>query len=162
MAGEDIFIVPSVAGLWNYGAMRRIVIQIVLNAVALWIASWILPGMHIASASVVGSNLGGPSGTGETINTVLGYLFIGLVFGVVNALVKPIVKLLSLPVTILTLGLFTIVINAAMLWLTAWLSTYTPVHFTIDDFFWTAILAALIISVVSMLTSNVGKSASRR
>ncbi|ALO65506.1 hypothetical protein AS189_02115 [Arthrobacter alpinus] len=142
--------------------MRRIVIQIVLNAVALWIASWILPGMNIASTSVVNSNLGGPSGTAETLNTALGYLFIGLVFGVVNALVKPIVKLLSLPVTILTLGLFTIVINAAMLWLTAWVSTYTPVHFTIDDFFWTAILAALIISVVSMLTSNLGKSTSRR
>ncbi|MHA7176500.1 phage holin family protein [Arthrobacter sp. Sr24] len=142
--------------------MRRILVQVVLNAVALWIASWVLPGMAIASTSVLDSNLGGPSGTADTVNTALGYLFIGLVFGVVNALVKPIVKLLSLPVTILTLGLFTIVINAAMLSLTAWLSTYTPVQFTIDSFFWTAILASLIISVVSLLTGNLGNSKSRR
>lgn len=75
---------------------------------------------------------------------------------------KPLVKLLTLPVTILTLGLFTIVINAAMLWLTAWASSYTPIQFTIDDFFWTAILAALIISLVSMVTGNLGRSTSRR
>lgn len=87
----------------------------------------------------------------DTVGIVLAYLFIGLIFGVVNAVVRPLVKLLSLPVTILTLGLFTIVINAAMLYLTAWLSSFTPVHLTIDSFFWTAILASIIISVVSLV-----------
>ncbi|MHA7305576.1 phage holin family protein [Arthrobacter sp. TMN-49] len=133
--------------------MRNFVIQVGINAVALWIAGWILPGMHIAASS--------SAGTETTFNTILAYLFVGLIFGVVNALVKPIVKLLSLPVTILTLGLFTIVINAAMLWLTAWLSTYSPVQFTIDEFFWTAILAALIISLVSMLAGGLTKTADR-
>ncbi|MDJ0311985.1 phage holin family protein [Arthrobacter sp. H35-D1] len=142
--------------------MRRFVIHIVINALALWLASWVLPGLQIASTSIVGSDVAGVGGTANTINVVLAYLFIGLVFGLVNAVVKPIVKLLSLPVTILTLGLFTIIINAAMLWLTAWVSTFTPIQFTIDDFFWTAILAALIISFVSMLTSTLGKSTSRR
>ncbi len=89
----------------------------------------------------------------DTLSIVLGYLFIGLIFGVVNAVVKPIVSLLSLPITILTLGLFTVVINAGMLYLTSWISSYTPVHFTIDTFFWTAVLAALIISAVSLLAS---------
>ena len=83
--------------------------------------------MNIASTTIVGNDVAGADGSANAINTVLAYLFIGLIFGVVNALVKPMVKLLSLPVTILTLGLFTIVINAAMLWLTAWLSSYTPV-----------------------------------
>lgn len=142
--------------------MLRIVLRIVVNAVALWVASWVLPGMHIASTSIVGTDVAGSEGTANTINTILAYLFVGLVFGVVNALVKPIVKLLSLPVTILTLGLFTIVVNAAMLWLTAWVSTFTPVQFTIDDFFWTAILAAVIISVVSMIAGSFGKSSARR
>ena len=142
--------------------MRRFVIHIVINALALWLASWVLPGLQIASTSIVGSDVAGVGGTANTINVVLAYLFIGLVFGLVNAVVKPIVKLLSLPVTILTLGLSTIIINAAMLWLTAWVSTFTPIQFTIDDFFWTAILAALIISFVSMLTSTLGKSTSRR
>lgn len=142
--------------------MSRLVIHIVINALALWLASWILPGLQIASTAIVGSDVAGVGGTANTINVVLAYLFIGLVFGLVNAIVKPIVKLLSLPVTILTLGLFTIIINAAMLWLTAWVSTFTPIQFTIDDFFWTAILAALIISFVSMLTSTLGKSSARR
>lgn len=149
---------PSV---WNYGYMGRIIIQVVVNALALWVASWILPGFHIAPASVVGEGIAGSGGTADTVNTVLAYLFIGLVFGIVNALVKPIVKLLSLPVTILTLGLFTVVINAAMLWLTAWASSFTPIRFTIDEFFWTAILAALIISIVSMIAGSLGRTGSR-
>ncbi len=142
--------------------MGRFVIQVVINAFALWVASWVLPGMIIAPTAIVGGDVGGSANSTETINTVLAYLFIGLVFGVVNALVKPIVKLLSLPVTILTLGLFTIVINAAMLWLTAWASSYTPIQLTIDDFFWTAILAALIISIVSLVAGNLTRSNSRR
>lgn len=141
--------------------MGRIIIQVVINALALWVASWILPGLNIAPVSVVGETVAGSGGTANTINTVLAYLFIGLVFGILNALVKPIVKLLSLPVTILTLGLFTVVINAGMLWLTAWASSFTPIRFTIDDFFWTAILAALIISIVSMIAGGLSRSSSR-
>ena len=60
---------------------------------------------------------------------------------------------MSLPITILTLGLFTVVINAGMLYLTSWISSYTTVHFTIDTFFWTAVFAALIISAVSLVAS---------
>jgi putative membrane protein len=74
---------------------------------------------------------------------------------VVNAFVRPLVSFLSLPITILTLGLFTIVINAAMLYLTSWLSSYTPVHFTIDSFFWTAVLAAIIITLISLVAGRV-------
>jgi len=121
----------------------RLILRIIVNALALWVAGWILPGISLTGPETVGGN--------ETLATILAYLFIGLIFGLVNAVVRPIVKILSLPVTILTLGLFTIIINAAMLMLTAWISSYTPIHFTVDSFFWTAILAALIISVVSML-----------
>lgn len=149
-------------GLWNYGPMRRFVIQVVINAFALWVASWVLPGMNIAPTAIVDGNLRGSANSADTINTVLAYLFIGLVFGVVNALVKPIVTLLSLPVTILTLGLFTVIINAAMLWLTAWASSHTPIQLTIDHFFWTAILAALIISIVSLIAGGLTRSSSRR
>ncbi|ABY22377.1 hypothetical membrane protein [Renibacterium salmoninarum ATCC 33209] len=91
----------------------------------------------------------------NTFASVLAFLFIGLIFGIVNALIKPLVKLVSWTVTFLTLGLFTVIINAAMLWLTSWLSSFRPVHFTIDSFFWTAIWAALIISVLSMIGSGV-------
>jgi len=135
--------------------MRSLFVRVIVNALALWIASWILPGLDISTSATTGAvaNSGVTQGT-DTIGIILAYLFIGLIFGLVNALVKPLVSLLSLPLTILTLGLFTIVINAAMLYLTSWLSAYTPVHFTIDSFFWTAVLAAIIITLVSLVAGR--------
>ena len=135
--------------------MRSLLVRVIVNALALWIASWILPGMDISTSATTGAvaNSGVTQGT-DAIGIVLAYLFIGLIFGIVNALVKPLVSLLSLPLTILTLGLFTVIINAAMLYLTSWLSSYTPVHFTIDSFFWTAVLAAVIITVVSLVAGR--------
>lgn len=121
--------------------MRSFIIRVIINALALAIACWILTGLDISTA-----------GNGA-LGVTLGYLFVGLIFGLVNAFVKPIISLLSLPITILTLGLFTVVINAGMLYLTSWISSYTTVHFTIDTFFWTAVFAALIISAVSLVAS---------
>ncbi|GAB2730369.1 phage holin family protein [Arthrobacter bambusae] len=134
--------------------MGSFIVRVLINGLALWVASWILPGMDISTSATTNavSNAGVTQGS-DTLGVVLAYLFIGLIFGIVNAFVRPLVKLLSLPITILTLGLFTIVINAAMLSLTAWLSSYTPVHLTIDRFFWTAVLAAIIISLISMVAS---------
>ena len=103
--------------------MRSFIVRVIINGLALAIACWILTGLDITT-----------QGNGM-IAIVLGYLFIGLIFGLVNAFVKPIVSLLSLPITILTLGLFTVVINAGMLYLTSWISSYTTVHFTIDIVF---------------------------
>lgn len=136
--------------------MRSFILRVLINGLALWIASWILPGLDISTSATTEAvaNSGVTQGT-ETIGIILAYLFIGLIFGVVNAFVRPLVSFLSLPITILTLGLFTIVINAAMLYLTSWLSSYTPVHFSIDSFFWTAVLAAIIITVISLVAGRV-------
>lgn len=133
--------------------MGSFLIRVIVNALALWAANWLLPGMDISSEAATDVALGSHAG-----GLVIAYLFIGLIFGLVNALVRPIVKLLTLPLTILTLGLFTIVINGFMLWLTAWLSSYTPVHLTIDHFFWTAVLGAIIISIVSLIASALVRS----
>ncbi|MBD8042527.1 phage holin family protein [Arthrobacter sp. Sa2BUA2] len=125
----------------------RLLLRIIINALALWVASWILPGITLGED--------GTSATGNpTLDVVLAYLFVGLIFGVVNAFVRPIVRLLALPLTILTLGLFTIIINAGMLMLTAWLSSFTPVRFEVDSFFWTAILGSIIISLISMVAGS--------
>ncbi|GAP55025.1 phage holin family protein [Arthrobacter sp. 92] len=136
--------------------MLSFIVRVVINGLALWIANWILPGLDITTTAATDAvaKSGVTQGV-DPLGIVLAYLFIGLIFGLVNALVKPIVSLLSLPITILTLGLFTIVINAAMLYLTAWLSSYTPVHFTIDSFFWTAVLAAIIITVISLVAGRI-------
>ncbi|WP_211877391.1 phage holin family protein [Pseudarthrobacter albicanus] len=136
--------------------MRSFILRVIINGLALWIATWILHGhldISTSATSAAVAKSGVTQGT-ETIGIILAYLFIGLIFGVVNALVKPLVSLLSLPLTILTLGLFTIVINAAMLYLTSWLSSYTPVHFTIYSFFWTAVFAAIIITVISLVAGR--------
>src|SRR5579859_5794397 len=130
--------------------MMRFFLRVVVNAFALWVAAWILPGLQINStAAASAAAKAGAGKTSDVVGIVLAFLFIGLIFGLVNALVRPIVELLSLPVTCLTLGLFALVINAAMLALTAWLSGYTPIHLTIDSFFWTAVLGAIIVSIVS-------------
>ena len=121
-------------------------LRVLVNALAIWVAAWILPGMELTADPSVVSAVGG-----ETTASILAYLFIGAVFGVVNAVVRPVLSILSLPITCLTLGLFAIVVNAAMLWLTSWLSSFTPLRLEIDEFFWTAVLATLIIGVVSLL-----------
>ncbi|MGN7251105.1 MULTISPECIES: phage holin family protein [unclassified Arthrobacter] len=136
--------------------MRSFIMRVIINGLALWIASWLLPGLDISTTATTEAvaKTGVNQGT-DAAGIVLAYLFIGLIFGLVNAFVRPIVSFLSLPITILTLGLFTVVINAAMLYLTSWISGYTPVHFTIDSFFWTALLAAIIITVISLVADRV-------
>lgn len=121
-------------------------IRVIVNALALAAAVWIVGGIDITSL-----------GEG-TPSLLLSYLIIGLIFGIINALVRPIVAMFSLPITCLTLGLFTVIINALMLMLTSWVSQFTPVTLTIESFWWDAILGTLIISVVSaVLGLFVGK-----
>lgn len=123
------------------GLMIAFIFRVVINALALAAAAWIIPGITVSAA---------PS-SDQTLGTVLAYLVVGLVFGLVNAVVRPVVSLLSMPITCLTLGLFTLVINAAMLMLTSWLTQYLPMGLNVDTFFWDAVLGALIISIISAL-----------
>ncbi|WP_404817110.1 phage holin family protein [Streptomyces thermolineatus] len=114
--------------------MKTFTFQTVANAVAIAVAAWLVGGIEL---------------TGDgTWDTVLTLILVALLFGLVNWLVKPVVSLLSLPLFILTLGLFTLVVNALMLWLTSWLSDQTGLTFHVDGF-WAAFWGALIVSVVS-------------
>jgi len=115
------------------------VLRVLINGVAIWLATLILSGLEI---------VGGDS-SWETAAIIL---LIALVFGLVNAIVKPIVAFISIPLYILTLGLFTLVVNALMLMLTAWLTELTSWGLRIDNF-GTAVLGGLIISVVSFVLS---------
>ena len=117
------------------------VVRVVINGVAIWLATLVLPGLSIV-------------GTGSTLQTVGVIALVALVFGIVNAIVKPIVQLLSIPLYVLTLGLFTLVVNALMLMLTAWITERTDWGLRIDNF-GTAVLGALIVSVVSFVLSAV-------
>ena len=86
-----------------------------------------------------------------------------MIFGLVNAIIKPIVQIISIPLYILTLGLIHVVINALMLWITSWITEHTT-HWGlyIDDFWWTAIWAAIVLSIVSWLLSLIARDAGRR
>ncbi|MEE2034806.1 phage holin family protein [Rhodococcus chondri] len=119
--------------------MISLILRLVINAVALWVAAKVVTGIDI-----VGMN------GSFTTDTAISLLVLAVIFTLVNALVKPIVSLLSLPLVILTLGLFTLVINALMLWLTAWLSSFTDYGLTVAGF-WAAIWGGLIIAIVNFL-----------
>jgi putative membrane protein len=114
--------------------MRTFLIRLLVNAVALWIADVLVDGIKLESDS-----------TGGKIATLL---IVAAIFGLVNAIIKPIVKLFSLPLFLLTLGLITFVINAFMLWLTGAISSGTGLHFSVEGF-WAALWGALVVSVVS-------------
>jgi len=114
--------------------MGAFLVRMLISAAGLWIASVLIPGMDI-------------SGMG----TLLAAAFL---LGLVNALVRPVLIFLTLPLTILTLGLFLLVINAAMLGLVAWLLP----GFVLGGFF-PALFGSLIVSVISWCASRyVGKS----
>ena len=108
-------------------------IRLLINAAALWVATRLVPGI-----------------TYEGSWTLM--LAVALVFGVLNASVRPVVKLLTFPLLIVTLGLFTLVINALMLWLTSGVSGVLNLGFHVAGF-WTAFLGALVVSIVSLMLS---------
>ncbi|HLS76554.1 MAG TPA: phage holin family protein [Nocardia sp.] len=118
----------------------QLVIRLIINAVAIWLAAAWVSGIDILSPA--------DSGTGAKVVVVLA---IAALFTLVNALVKPIVKLLALPLILLTLGLFLLVINALMLWLTAALTDVVDTNgYGLEVAgFWAALLGGIIISLVN-------------
>ncbi|MFH9012915.1 phage holin family protein [Streptomyces sp. NPDC017943] len=114
--------------------MKNFLVKTIANAGALAVAVWLLDKITLTGDS-----------TAKEIGTLI---VVALLFGLVNFLVKPVVKLLSLPLLILTLGLFTLIVNALMLLLTSWLAGLFDLSFHVEGF-WTAVLGGLIISVVS-------------
>jgi putative membrane protein len=114
--------------------MQRLVLRWAINAVALYVAvgtGW-LPGIHAESRQW------------------LAILALALVFGLVNALVRPLLKLLTCPLILVTLGLFTLVINMALFVLTGWIGQQFNIGFTLDDpWYWHAFLGSLVVGAVS-------------
>jgi putative membrane protein len=114
--------------------MTNFLIKTLANAAALLVATWLL-----ADITLTGDSTGR-----KTLTLIL----VALIFGLVNFVVKPLVKLLSLPVLILSLGLFSLVINALMLLLTSWLADSFDLAFHVEGF-WTAVLGGLIVAIVA-------------
>lgn len=119
--------------------MQSFVIKVLVNGVALWVAARLLTGIHLGAS------------TASTSSTLVTLLWVAVIFVLVNALVKPVLTILSLPAIIVTLGLFALIVNAAMLELTSWFAGQFNLAFHVDQFFWDAVLGSIIITVVSMI-----------
>ena len=114
----------------------KLLVRVVVNALALAAATYLLDGITL---------------TGDTDGQrAVALLVVAAVFGIVNAVVRPVVKILSIPFIILTLGLLLLVINGLMLLLTSWLSGGIGLGFHVDGF-WTAVVGAVIVSVTTWL-----------
>lgn len=129
--------------------MGSFLLRAAVTGLALWVVTLVVPGITFV-------------GGDTTLQRVGIVLVVAVIFGVVNAFIKPIVQLVSIPLYILTLGLIHVVINALMLWITAWITEHTT-HWglQIDQFWWTAIWAAIVLSIVGWLFSLPLRSAER-
>ena len=111
----------------------RFLLRLLINAAALWVAVQIVPGIQYAG-------------------TLLTLLAVALIFGLLNTIVKPVLLLLSLPLLIVTLGLFTLILNAILLWLTSSLSGAFGIGFHVNGFL-AAFFGAIVVSIVSIVLS---------
>jgi len=112
--------------------MTRLILRLLINAVALWAAISFVPGIDADEVSWP---------------AILG---LALIFGLINALVRPVIELLTCPFLILTLGLGTLLINTFLFWLTGVIGSRFDIGYTVDGF-WPAFLGALVVTIVSVV-----------
>lgn len=120
--------------------MTKFILRLVINAIALYLAVLILPDRVTLNSGLVS------------------ILWLALIFGLVNALVRPLISILTCPLIMLTLGLFTLVINTFMFWLTSVIGQSFGIRLVINDpVWWNAFLGGLIVSVVSVVMTLILK-----
>ena len=117
--------------------MTKFILRWVINAIALFAAVRIVPGVNLQGAWV-------------------NIIWLALIFGLINAFLRPLLKLLTCPLIALTLGLFTLLINTFLFWLTSQVGQAFGIGFTVDGF-WSAFLGGLVVSVVSVFMSLILK-----
>ncbi len=114
-----------------------IIIRLVITAVSLWIATLVISGIELTTDSVPAK-----------IGTLLA---VAVIFGVVNAVLRPIIKTLGCALYVLTLGLIAVVVNGLLFMLTSWIAEQVDLPFHVDDFWPSAVLGALLVGVVSWI-----------
>jgi putative membrane protein len=112
-----------------------LLLRIVITGAAVWVAALIVPGVELGEADASGQ--------------IVTVLLVAIIFGVVNGVLGSVLRVLSLPLTILTLGLFALVVNAVLFWLTGRIASALDLPFTVDGFL-AALLGALVVSLVRM------------
>lgn len=129
-----------------------IIIRLAISAVALWSATLLIPGITLDTDSVPGA-----------IGTLVA---VAIIFGVINAVLRPIIKTIGCAFYVLTLGLIAVVVNGLLFLLTSWIAGKLDLPFHVDDFWPAAVLGALLVGIVSWLLNAIvpdgGKRAERR
>ena len=113
------------------------ILRLVITAVSLWIATILIDGIELTTDSVPGQ-----AGT---------LLAVAVIFGVVNAVLRPIIKVIGCGLYVLTLGLIAIVVNGLLFLLTSWIADQFDLPFHVDDFWPSAVLGALLVGIVSWI-----------
>jgi putative membrane protein len=117
-----------------------IVIRLIISALSLWLATLVIDGINVEGSAA------------EQAGTLL---VVAVIFGVVNAVLRPVIKMVGCWAYILTLGLIAVIVNGALLMLTSWIAEQLELAFSVDKFWPTAVLGALLIGVVSWLLNLV-------
>ena len=123
----------------HHGAMKRFLVRLVINAIALWLTTLIVAGVTVV-----------PYAANDTVATVLTYLLVALVFGVVNGVIGNLIRIVAFPLYILTLGLIALVVNSLLLLIVAWLTSFLGFGLQVDGFWW-GVLGAVVLALLSWL-----------
>ena len=115
-------------------------IRVVVNAFAIWVVT-LIPALMVSVIAFP---------PGETLQFILTLLIVAAIFALVNTIIGTVIKILAFPIYILTLGLIGLIINAFLLWLTAWLTGFWNWGLRVEDFWW-GLVAAIIISLINWI-----------
>lgn len=119
--------------------MTRFIIRLLINALALWLTTLLVSGVTVVAYQ-----------PGDNLSTVLTFLLVALIFGVVNGVVGNFIRIVAFPIYILTLGLIALVVNALLLLLVSWISGLIGFGLHVDGFWW-GVLGAVVLALLSWL-----------
>ncbi|RKR76036.1 phage holin family protein [Frondihabitans australicus] len=115
----------------------RFFVRLVINAIALWFTTYLVSGVHVT-----------PFGDRSIVPTILTYLLVAFIFGIVNGIVGTVIRVVAFPLYILTLGLISLVVNGLLLLIVAWVSGLIGFGLTVDNLGW-GILGALVLAILA-------------
>ncbi|TFB49820.1 phage holin family protein [Cryobacterium tagatosivorans] len=118
--------------------MGRFLIKLIVNAVALWLTTLVVTGVHVVPYA------------DDSTAVFVTFLLVALIFGLVNTFIGTVVHIIALPLYILTLGLLALVVNGLLLMLAAWISSLMGFGLVVDDL-WSGVLGALVLGIISWL-----------
>lgn len=119
--------------------MKRFWLSLIINAVALWLTTLIVAGVHVV-----------PFGGGNGLELVLTYLLVAFIFGVVNGVIGNFIRIVAFPLYVLTLGILALLVNGLLLLLVSWITSWLGFGLVVDGFWW-GVLGAIVLGILSWL-----------